>query len=56
MGSLDWLIWKPVVAGYGTLAEVHERWTLDDLLDANEAIDVVYECEQRAAAQARRQD
>lgn len=45
------MIWKPVVAGYGTLIEVQEKWSLDDLMDALEALDVVAEREQEALSQ-----
>lgn len=30
----EWLIWCPVVAGYATLREVEEHWSLQDCKDA----------------------
>ena len=34
------MIWRPVVAGFGTLNEVCFEWTIDDLMDANEVLDL----------------
>lgn len=53
MGSADWMIWRPVTAGYGTLAEVQDKWSLDDLMDSLEVLDVIAECEEDAARRAR---
>lgn len=56
MGSVNWDIWRPVMAGYGTLVEVQTQWSLDDLADALEAIEVSAECEREAAARARKNE
>lgn len=39
------MIWRPVIAGYGTLHEVKHLWTIDDLMDAHEALDIKEEAE-----------
>lgn len=45
---MNWLIWRPVINGLGTLKEVKYDWTIDDLMDAHEALDVKEEIEARA--------
>ena len=45
MGSVDWMIWRPVMDGYGSLTEVQTLWSIDDLMDCLEAISVKSEME-----------
>lgn len=35
-----WPVWRVIGHGYGTLAEIETHWWVEDVLDANEAIDV----------------
>ena len=42
------------MAGYGSLAEVRERWSIDDLLDAVECLEVKADAEAWAHEQAQR--
>ncbi len=39
------MIWRPVVANLCTLAELHEKWDINDLCDAHEALDLKEEAE-----------
>lgn len=34
------MIWRPVVAGLGSLKEVQYEWDIDDLFDAMELLDL----------------
>jgi hypothetical protein len=43
---------RPVLARVATLAEIHDRWSLLDVLDVNEALDLMDEAELRAQRQA----
>jgi hypothetical protein len=45
--ELRWDIWRPVLAGLGTLAEVSELWSIIDLLDANLALDIREDVERK---------
>lgn len=38
--NIDWTIWRPVLAGHDTLVNVKYAWTIDDLFDAHEALDI----------------
>jgi hypothetical protein len=33
-------VWRPIVEGLATLEEIDTHWSLTDLLDANDALDV----------------
>jgi len=33
-------VWRPILAGLATLHEIEEHWTLSDLLDAHEVLDI----------------
>ena len=37
---MDLFIWTPVIAGYATLKEVQEDWSLYDILDCFEAMQI----------------
>lgn len=39
MGEL-WLVWRLVAAGVATLQEIDSHYSVTDVLDANEALDV----------------
>jgi hypothetical protein len=45
------MIWRPVLAGLCTLEEIERSWTLDDLMDAHEALDIKAEWEAKIQAQ-----
>jgi len=47
--SIDWLFWRPIVKGVATLEEIETHWDLTDLLDANEALDVMDDLERLQA-------
>ena len=42
---MNWMIWRPVMAGLDTLTNVKYNWTIDDLFDSHEALDIKYEKE-----------
>ncbi len=46
--DLCWEVWRVVLAKIATLHEVETKWNLCDLMDANEALDVMAEMEQEA--------
>jgi len=39
-------IWRPIIEGIVTLQEMDEHWTINDLADANEALDIKYEIQE----------
>lgn len=45
------LVWRPILAGIATLEEIDRHWSLSDLLDANEALDIRDEAEEWSRAQ-----
>jgi hypothetical protein len=49
--TIDLLIWRPILKGIATLQEIETHYTLTDLLDAHEALDL----QEEADAWARRQ-
>jgi hypothetical protein len=51
--TVDWFIWRPIIAKVTTLREIEESWSIDDLLDAHEALDIQQEHEAWAAKQPR---
>lgn len=53
--DVDLRIWRPVLAQIATLSEIQERWSLDDLLDAHEALDVKAEAEARERERVERE-
>lgn len=36
----DWHVWRLVLDGVATLHEIETHWSITDVLDANEALDV----------------
>lgn len=42
------MIWRPVFKQLATLQEVETHWSLDDLLEAHELLNIVEDEEQRA--------
>lgn len=36
----EWPVWRLVVEGVATLDEIERAWWVEDVLDANEALDV----------------
>lgn len=47
-GEVDWLIWRIVVAKMATLEEIDTHWTVDDLMDAHDALDIEMELLERS--------
>lgn len=43
---MNWSLWAPVMAGYGSLLDVKYKWSLDDLLDSLEAIEIKEQMEE----------
>lgn len=50
---MSWFVWRPILAGVTTLREIQEFWSLKDLMDANEALDVKAEMEDLAMERAK---
>lgn len=44
-----WEVWRVWLSGMATLSEIEKEWTLCDLMDANEALDIKAEMEKEAA-------
>lgn len=42
------MIWRPVTRKIATLEEITTTWDINDLYDANEALDIIDEAERRA--------
>lgn len=47
--SVDWRIWRIVISKHATLQEIETHWSIDDLCDANEALDVKSDIEHYVA-------
>jgi hypothetical protein len=45
-------VWRVILAGAGRLEEIERHWSIDDLADANEALDVRDEAEEFARRQS----
>jgi hypothetical protein len=50
---MPWDVWRVWLSGYATLKEIETEWTLCQLMDANEALDIKQELEAEAAEEAR---
>lgn len=37
----EWAVWRLVTEGVATLQEIETAWWIEDVLDANEALDVL---------------
>ena len=46
--NISWYLWRPVVAKIATLTEVETRWSIGDLADAHEALDIQHEAQEAA--------
>lgn len=46
---MDLYLWRPVTARIATLHEIDTHWSIDDLADAHEALDIKTEAEAKAA-------
>jgi hypothetical protein len=51
---VNWLLWRPVMAGHATKTEVEKHWTIGDLLDYHEAADIEAEAQEHARQRAER--
>ena len=47
--NVSWYLWRPVVERIATLHEIETFWSIDDLADAHEALDIRNEAEVKAA-------
>jgi hypothetical protein len=45
--NISWYLWRPVVERIATLQEIETYWSIDDLADAHEALDIQYEAQQK---------
>ncbi len=52
--NVEWSVWRVVTGGAATLSEIESHWSIDDLADANEALDIKNEAEAYAAKQTQR--
>jgi len=43
---VDWRIWRIVTANIATLGEIQNYWSINDLADANEALDIKEEADE----------
>lgn len=43
--GIKWAWWRPVIEGVATLEEIENAWSVDDLIDAHEALDMKAEIE-----------
>ena len=55
--SIDWYIWRPVFSehtGHVSRREIDEHWSILDLLECHELIDIHEELDRRAATKAQK--
>jgi hypothetical protein len=45
----EWIVWRLVLSGTATLAEIERDWSLDDLLRANYALTYQQACQVEAS-------
>jgi len=38
--NINWDIWRVITSKIATKTEIEEHWTLSDIADANEALDI----------------
>jgi hypothetical protein len=53
----EWAIWRVITAEQfrgQQLVDVTERWTLDDIMDANDVLDAIEDAQARAAKKAKK--
>jgi hypothetical protein len=48
------MLWRLVLEGVATLEEIERHWSINDLYDAHEALDIRAEQEEWARANARK--
>ena len=41
-----WFIWRPIIAGKASLEEIERYWSIGDLADCNEILDIQQEIEE----------
>jgi len=49
MGAVDWAIWRPIIAKKTTLEEIERHWSVDDLADCHDAMDIDQEMQEQLA-------
>ncbi len=52
--NINWYVWRPVLERIATLYEVETHWSIDDLADAHEALDIKQEAQAKAAESIKR--
>ena len=52
--NVNWAIFRPVLSGLDTLTNVKYNWSLEDLLQAHEALDIKEELEAAAFERAKK--
>jgi len=52
--NINWYKWRPIIEKITTLEEVETFWTIDDLADANEALNLKADAEDFYVKQSRR--
>ncbi len=50
---MNFAVWRVVLEGVATLQEIETHWSIDDLADAHEALDLKTALETAARARAR---
>lgn len=45
--AVDWPVWRVVSEGMATLSEIERHWWIEDVLDANEVLDVLEQAKPR---------
>lgn len=51
--NIDWFVWRPIIEKVTTLEEVERHYSLCDLLDAHEALDIKMEMQDFYSKQAK---
>lgn len=47
--NIEWSVWRVIIEQVATLREIESYWSIDDLADANEALDIKHEAEAYAS-------
>ncbi len=53
MGTVDWYLWRPIVYKVATLQEMDIHWSINDLADCHDAMDIRTEAEKIASDKSR---
>ena len=47
LGGVEWLVWRPIIAKVVTLQELETYYSLTDLMDVHDAIDIDLEIQKK---------